>query len=167
MNTNEGVLSEDIGGFKYRFFYLDPLEAMDLLADLGQILAPAIGAIGGPLLQSENPLQKALGVEVQSEDGDTDSMNRAIGEAVNAFFSRVTKEKQRELINILAKKTMVVMPDGKEPRLLDVFQTHFTGRTKCIYQWVKFALGAQYGDFFTGSAGDTVQSIVQKAQATA
>jgi hypothetical protein len=156
--------TKEIDGHTYKVMMLDPLVATDLLADIGQILAPTLGAIGGVLAKEKGDTLNKMFDGFEADD-DT-NIDAAIEKAVVGFFQRFDKAKQRELIQTLAKVTVVVMPDGKEPRLQDTFQIHFRGRLKALYQWLAFALKVQFQDFFSGT-DIGISRVVQKvAQAT-
>jgi len=155
----DGVVSEDIDGFKYRVYMLDPLTAADILADLGQLLGPSLGSLGGVLATQKGGTIENL--MEGFEEGEGDSVASALEKAIKEFFSRFSKEKQRELIGAMMKKTMIVMPDGKEPPLTGLFNTHFQGRTKAMYQWFFFALKVQFKDFFSGLDGGIGRVIGQ------
>lgn len=51
-----------------------------------------------------------------------------------------------------AEKTFVVTPDGKMPRLDNVFDLHFAGRYMEMIQWLGFCLEVNYAGFFRGAA---------------
>ena len=156
MSQTDGATSEDIDGFRYRVLMLDPLLAADIIADLGYVLAPVLGSIGGAFaVEKGDLLEKAM---EGFDDGEGSSIDSAIERAVMGFFDRFSKEKQREIINIMARQTMVVMPDGNEPALKDIFSTHFRGRLKSLYRWLAFAMKTQFSDFFSGQ--DTAMSRV-------
>lgn len=154
--------TKEIDGHTYKVLMLDPLVATDLLADIGQVLAPSLGALGGILAKEKgDTLSKVFDGFEPEEQTNIDS---AVEKAVVGFFQKFTKEKQRELIGVLAKVTVIVMPDGKEPRLQDVMQIHFRGRLKTLYKWLAFALKVQFQDFFSGTEfdiGPVVRKVVQ------
>ena len=156
---------KEIEGFTYKVMMLDPLVASDLLADLGFVLAPAIGALGGVLVKEKGDgLGKLLDGTAEESDEDS-NIDDAVEKAVIGLFGRFSKAKQRELISILQKVTIVVLPDGKEPRLQDIFTVHFRGRLKSLYLWLAFALKVQYQDFFSGMNIDFNQ-LAQKMTPT-
>ena len=158
MSQNDGETSDEIDGFRYRVLMLDPLSAADILADLGYILAPVIGSMGGVFAKEKGDLiEKAM---EGFEDGDT-NIDVALEKAVMGFFDRFSKEKQRELMAIMARQTMVIMPDGKEPVLKDVFSAHFRGRIKALYRWFLFAMKVQFKDFFSGQ-DDAMSRVLAK-----
>jgi hypothetical protein len=153
---------KEIDGYTYKVLMLDPLLATDLLTDLCQLLAPALGALGGVLVKERGDvLQKALDGFDADEKTNIDV---AFERAVLGFFGRLDKAKQREWIAMLTKVTMLVLPDGKEPMLSPIFLKHFQGRVFAMYKWLAFALKVQYRDFFSGTDLGIGQ-IVQKAMA--
>jgi len=159
MAQYDGETSEEIDGFRYRVLMLDPLKASDILADLGYLLAPVVGSLGGTLVKEKGDLlERAMD---GFGDDDKTSIDTAIERAVTGFFDRFSKDKQRELMDLMAKQTMVIMGDGKEPRLSDMFSTHFRGRVKSMYRWFFFAIKVQFKDFFTGLDGDIGHAVQQ------
>lgn len=164
MSQQDSKFSDDIDGFKYRIYYLDPLIAADIIADLGFILAPVIGSVGGVAAKERGDLLGNLmdGVDIDVDLGES-SIDSAIERAVIGFFGRMTKAKQRELFGLLMPVTMIVNPDGSQPNLEANFTQHFRGRPKAMYQWFAFAMRSQFSDFFTG-LGD-VMSLARKKPA--
>jgi hypothetical protein len=108
---------------------LDPFTGSDLLNDIAAIMVPAIAAL-----------------DMKGDSSDVGGAETA----AQMFFSKFTKEKQREIINTLAKVTCVVSPSGAEPRLDTVFVVHFRGRLGAMYKWLFAALRVQFADFFDG-----------------
>lgn len=172
MSQNDGEVSDDIDGFKYRVFMLDPLVAADMLADLGYLMAPVVGPLGGLLATSKGDMLASLmDADVEdSEDDDetsvsTKGLDVALEKAVKGFFDRFTKAKQREFMGILAKNTLVIQPDGNEPKLDKVFSPHFRGRIKSMYLWFFFAMKTQFKDFFSGQENAMSRAFDRVAQA--
>ena len=166
MSQEDSQLSEDIDGFKYRIYMLDPLIAADIIADLGFILAPVIGSIGGVAAKERGDLLGNLmdGVGM-GDDGDISesSIDTAIEKAVIGFFGRMSKAKQRELFALLIPVTMIVNPDGSEPKLSASFTNHFRGRTKSMYLWFAFAMRSQFTDFFIGLEDAMSRALKKRA----
>jgi hypothetical protein len=149
-----------IDGHLYKVYKMDPFEATDLLADIGQILAPSLGALGGFLAKETGD---ALSKVFEGFEADEDTnIDHAIERAVVGFFKQFDKAKQREFIAALSKVTVVQVAEGKEPNLKDVFSSHFRGRIKSLYQWLGFALKVQFSDFFQG-AGLDIGQLVRRA----
>jgi hypothetical protein len=155
--------TKEIDGYTYKVLMLDPLVATDLLADLGQVLAPTLGALGGILAKEKGDTLSKLFDGFEPEEQT--NIDAAVEKAVVGFFQRFDKAKQREFIATLARVTVVVMPDGKEPRLQDVFAIHFKGRLKALYLWFAFALKTQFQDFFSGIDTVTSRAAQKVAQA--
>lgn len=156
--------SKEIEGHVYKVFMLDPLVASDLLADIGHVLAPTLGALGGVLAKEKGDgLEKLLD---GAEPGEGESnIDAAIERAVLGFFERFDKTRQRALIDTLAKVTVVVLPDGKEPQLNAVFSVHFRGRLKAMYLWLAFALKVQFESFFSGTDSAIARAVQRVARA--
>lgn len=117
---------------------LDPFTAADLFHDGARILGPLIGTAA-----SLKDLKNILKSELDADQG------AALQEGVAFFFKEFTKEKQREIISILAKVTDVQTGDGF-PALDSVFLPHFQGATGRLYKWLFFALQVQFADLSKG-----------------
>ena len=147
MSQQDSQVSDDIDGYKYRVYYLDPLIAADIIADIGFILAPVID-----------------GVDSDGDAGDSgSSIDSAIERAVIGFFGRMTKAKQRELFGLMIPMTMIVESDGREPKLSANFTAHFKGRPKSMYLWFAFAMKVQFKDFFSGLE-DAMSRVLKKPE---
>ena len=113
-----------IGAHKFEVFKLPPLVAQDVLIDIGQVLAPALGKAASAVesVQGGNPL-------------DMDLDDPRIGTAIAALSRGITKEKMRELVRIMADVTHC---DGTPlPKTLDAV---FRGDLALMYQWLWVAL---------------------------
>ena len=140
-----------IDGHTYVVRMLDPLTANDLLVDVSKVIGPALGAVGSSLLGSGDS-KKALGELLDGlKEGETPADGSALGDGVEraivGLVDRLEKHKLREVIGILANVTAVEMSKGS-PELSSIFDVHFRGRIKAMYQWLAFALRVQYQDFF-------------------
>jgi len=153
--------SDGIGGNRYIVSMLDPLTAADLLADIGYMVAPVAGSIGGAFATKPISLKSLF----NGEASDIEGLDKMFETAVIGFFNRFTKAKQREIIAILASVTRVVLSDGKEPQLSNILTAHFRGKIKSMYQWIAFAMKVQFSDFFTGPGGDISAFISQETNA--
>lgn len=143
-----------IDGHSYKCLMLDPLVATDMVADLGHLFGPSLGALGGALLsESGGAVQKLL-------DEGGENFGEALEKAVSEFFSRFDKAKQREFINILSEVTFVTQGD-KEIKLNSIMAIHFRGRIGALYKWLGWALKVQFGDFFS-PFGTVIARVAQK-----
>ncbi len=141
--------SRTIDGHTYKVMMLDPLVASDVLIDIGKVLAPALGAIGGFALGDKDAVAKLLDGEDGAE-GEKESESRlspAFERAVIGLVDRLDKAKLREIVDLLAKVSFLVGSEG-EAQLRTVFPVHFRGRLKTMYRWLAFALEVQFADFF-------------------
>ena len=134
MTQNKENISNDIDGYKYKVFMMDPLDAGDMIADIGKVFGPSLGALASG----------------DSNTGLLDADGDSLGKAISSFFDKVTKEKQREILSAMSKLSYVIMPDGSEPKLSSVFNAHFRGRVSSMYKWCFFAMKVQFADFFSG-----------------
>ena len=166
MSQQDSQVSDDIDGYKYRVYYLDPLIAADIIADIGFILAPVIGSLGGVAAKERGDILGAImdGVDSDGDAGDSgSSIDSAIERAVIGFFGRMTKAKQRELFGLMIPMTMIVESDGREPKLSANFTAHFKGRPKSMYLWFAFAMKVQFKDFFSGLE-DAMSRVLKKPE---
>lgn len=181
-----------MGGVQYRVMMLDPLVAADIIADLGFILAPVAGAIGGVVVKEKGASigsllggvdpEAASETEKSDEDKDLEELDEELGlsglspdsaidvafeRAVLGFFGRFSKEKQRELIDIMAKQTMVINSgENTQQHLPGIFRAHFKGKIGEMYRWLAFAMKVQFKGFFTGQDGAT-SGVLDKLAAAA
>lgn len=127
-----------IGDHTFTVFKLPPLDAQDVLIDIGQTLAPALGrAVNtvGSLGDSESLL-------------DIDVDDPKVSAGLTALMQGITKEKMRSLVNTMAE---VSQCDGK--RLTQVMPEVFRGDLPLMYQWLWFALVVNFGNFTDWLAG--------------
>jgi len=147
--TQKDSQTRTIGGHRFEVFKLPPLDAQDVLIDLGQILAPAVGkaasAIGS--LDTENPL-----------DLDVDDPRIATG--IAALAQSITKAKMRELIDTMASVTHC---NGTP--LPNVLKEVFRGDLALMYQWLWFSLQVNFGNF-TSWLGTAISGVSAKAKAS-
>jgi hypothetical protein len=144
-----------IDGHTYRCLMLDPLVATDMVADLGHLLGPSLGALGGALLSDPGDGAKKL----MDEGGE--ALGAGLEKAVVEFFSRFDKAKQREFIAQLGEVTYLVTGD-KEVKINAVLSMHFRGRVGSLYKWMGWALKVQFEDFFS-PFGIAISRVVQRA----
>ncbi len=66
-----------------------------------------------------------------------------------AVLTNITDDQIAIVTSAFAKSTTVRLPDGKEPRLSDVMNTHFVGKRYAQFpMWLAFAFEVTFGDFF-------------------
>lgn len=103
-------------------------------------------------------LTNVIGPALQSLD-PRKSANQA--EALEGFLAAIgtllATLKDDDLVyfeGLYSKRTLVKLPDGREPVLRDVLEQHFTGeRFAHYFAWLGHALWGTYGDFFTVGLG--------------
>ena len=140
-----------IEGHKFEVFKLSPLDANDVLIDIGHALAPALGEaakIYGAMSEEEgNPL-------------DLDTDDPRIGSAIAALAQNITKPKMRELINTMASVTHC---DGTPlPRVMEKV---FRGDLPLLYQWLWFSLTANFSNF-SGWLAKSIGGATARAKAS-
>lgn len=117
---------------------LDPFVAADMTNDLARVLSPLFGTALGA---------KDLASLMQTEADSSQIASVQGGLAL--FFKEFTKEKQREIMTQLSEVTTVKIGEAT-PYLSSVFNVHFKGRLKAMYEWLVFALKVQFADLFGG-----------------
>ena len=132
-----------ISGHKFEVFKLGPFEAQDVLIDIGQVLAPALGKAA-----------KAFDAVKTSESVlDLDVDDPRVSTGIAALVQGITKERMRQLINTMASVTHC---DGTPlDRVLEVV---FRGDLSLMYQWLWFALTVNFGNFI-GWAADAMKGV--------
>ena len=170
MSTDQKPKSFSISGVSYTATHLDPFVAMDLLRDLGLILSPIAGSLGGAVV-ADKKLMAAIRDKADKKkklqeiiDGGNDesggaAWGSAIESAASGFFDNFTKEFQRELFNTFAEVTMVRVKDN-DLLLKDIMSVHFRGKLPDMYQWLFTMLKFEFGDFIAGIA-PLIRSAVQ------
>lgn len=122
-----GTQEKVIGQNKYSVMQLGGHKSLEVAARLGNMLGDTSG-------------------EILSSEADW-------GRAVGKFLKSLSPENLRYLADAMASHTDVTTPDGKSPRLSDVFDAHFRGRTLEMFQWLIFALEVNFADFLDGIKG--------------
>jgi hypothetical protein len=138
--------AREIEGHTYRVRMLDPMVASDLLVDIGKVIAPALGAIGGFALGEKDGVSKLL--EGDGNGSGETVVGSAFERGVVGFVDRLEKQKLREIVETMARATALVVGPQEEPELWPLFNAHFGGRLVAMYKWLAFALEVQYADFF-------------------
>src|SRR5204863_2493553 len=73
----------------------------------------------------------------------------ALGAGLQEFAERLTEQDLAYVCETFGDATEVIMPDGRRPRLTKDFQElHFAGHFLELFQWIAFAIEANYADFF-------------------
>jgi len=148
MSQMDGV-TKTIGGETFKVMMLGPLEANDLLVDIGKTLGPALGALLAPLLGAKDTTAafRQLLDGIQDGDGGLAGLSGGIERAVTGLIDRIEKDQLREIISIMEGVTTV--KKGSEwPALGAVSTILFRGKLKLMYQWLGFAIKVQFQDFF-------------------
>lgn len=151
--------TKTIGAHTYKVLPLDPMIASDMAWDVANTLSPLLAAVGGKLATEKgDSLGKLLdGVE---EDGSGEDFSAAFERAVLGFFTKFSKQKQREFIQVLSTVSYLCEGD-KAPRLDSIYAVHFRGKVLAQYQWLAFALRVQFADFFS-ELGPVINLVAQK-----
>lgn len=139
--------TKTIGGHEFRVFMLPPMDANDVLIDIGKTLAPALGKAAN-----------ALGA-VSDEVLDMDIDNPKISSGLAALAEQISKEKMRELIKTMAS---VSHCDGTPlPKTMEIV---FRGDLPLMYQWLWFALEVNFKNF-TDWLGGAISGLTGLAKA--
>lgn len=153
--------TKTIGEYTYEVWMLDPFDASDLLVDLLQTAAPALGALGSAVVSQKDGVAKVL-EGVTSDDPSDNLSGEAIERAVLGVIGRLDKTMLRAIATKMMTVSRVQMPDGKKPELKNIFSEHFKGRTSEMLQWLTFAVRSQYGGFFE-SANQVIARVTELA----
>lgn len=86
-------------------------------------------------------LAKILAAVMDSEEG---SSSKALAE--------IDDDTVDYLIDAFAPTTSVVLSDTRSPQLNTIFDVHFQGRAKEMFEWLGFCIKVNYADFFGGLA---------------
>jgi hypothetical protein len=139
-----------IGGHRFEVFKLPPFDAQDVLIDIGQVLAPALG--------------KAVSVFGSTKADsvlDIDIEDPRISTAIGSLAQSITKDKMRQLVTTMASVTHC---DGTP--LPDVMEIVFRGDLPLLYKWLWFSLVANFGNFtdWLGGAIKGASGLKEAAQ---
>jgi len=144
---------ETIGPDSYKVLMLEPLAFADLLVDLTDVFGPALGAVGGVLVKAGDTKEafSQLLDGIKSGDGadniSPDAFGDSLERAITGIIDRMEKHKLRAMIELMRGMTSVQKGENW-PKLESIFAIHFRGRPKAMFQWLAFALKAQFRDFF-------------------
>lgn len=136
--------SRKIGDCTYTTTLLSASEGLAINPLLYRALGPAVAELAANLPEGDLSL------------GDLPWA--AVTAAVKELTLRLDEADLRTLTTKFAAVTEVTLPDGKKPRLNDVFDVHFAGKYARMYQWLLFCLEANFADFL-----EVVQPLRQKA----
>lgn len=146
--------TKTIGSNKFEVFMLSPLDAQDVLIDIGHILAPAIGKAA-----------QAIGKADVTSPLDLDIDDPRISAGVAALLQGITKAKMRELIATMAG---VSRCDGVP--LDQTMEIVFRGNLALMYQWLWFALEVNFKNFTNwlgaGIKGVSGLAVVARSRGT-
>ena len=135
-----------IDGHTFKVFKLAPLDAQDVLIDIGHALAPALG-------KAATAFDNLKGQSIEDLDVD----DPRVSTAISTLIQGITKEKMRGLVGTMASVTHC---NGTPlPR---VQEQVFRGDLPLLYQWLWFALVTNFGNF-TSWVGTGI-SVVSKTK---
>lgn len=124
--------SRKIGDCTYKTTLLSASEGLPINTLLLRVLGPAVATLASALPSVESV--KDLPIE-------------ALARAFSSAIHNLDSQDLRTLVDTFAPKTWVRLPDGKEPLLSDVFDTHFAGKYARMYQWLGFCVQENFADF--------------------
>lgn len=127
-----------LGDTTYRVTTIGALKGRGLMVRLGKLGGQSLASFLDGLASGKTVLDAAVAV--------------GIAEAIREISARLTEEEFAAICDELALHTILVF-DEKEPRLKDVFDTHFAGNYGELVQWFAFALEVNFRSFFGGSGG--------------
>lgn len=139
-----------IGDCAYTVEPLGFIDGRKAFVRLGNLLAPALTAL-----------------ETKKPKDDTEA-GSVFFNALGSLLERLNDADLEYFQGLYAKRTTVKLPDGREPVLADILDTHFTGKRFIDYfAWLGFAIWSTYGDFFTDALtkASDLPSALGKAKA--
>jgi hypothetical protein len=130
---------KEINGCTYSTLTLGAVQGKRVLVRLTKMAGPALASISDAQKDPSGALGKVL--ETLSEE-DIDF-----------------------LCTTFAARSSVTLPDGKQPQLDKVFDSHFAGDYMSLVEWLAFCVMANYADFFSGVMSRMAEAAA-KAKAT-
>lgn len=145
-----------IDGVSYKVHQLGARKALRMLQRIIKIVGPGI-ATGIQGVDGQGGFQAMAEMDIGK---------LALGQAVKELADRLDEAVVDGIVDELAQVTVVVKGD-KQPALSAIFDLHFAGKMKQLFQWLLFALEVQFGDFFGGPGGISagVGSLLQSSEA--
>jgi hypothetical protein len=131
-----------INGTTYLVRMLPPRAAAEIGAEIVKTIGPSLGSLSG----TNNSFQKILDGKAEGEESDP-AAAQLLSEAIRSFLDRFDFEQSWAMVEKLASVTDVKQGEGW-PKLSTIFDLHFLGKPKQMYQWLVFSLKTQMGDFF-------------------
>ena len=128
----------------YRVRPMVPTKVLQTAPILGRLFLPALGKLVGGAASGAGSIGDVLESDLSGVD---------FGGAAQVLMAAWDQPQIDMLVSELAKTTEVCIDGNKWPRLADIFDVHFSGRTKEMLGWLAFAVEVQYGDFFGGLRG--------------
>jgi len=141
--------TKTIGDHRFEVFKLPPFEAQDVLIDIGQIIAPALGK-AAKAFTGDQQVDSLLDIDVE---------NPHLATGIAELVRNITKPKMRELVHTMASVTHC---DGTP--LPKVMEITFRGDLPLMYQWLWFALEVNFGNFFPW-LGTAIKDVSNQAVA--
>jgi hypothetical protein len=139
--------SKIIGDTEFFVNEMNPFEALDLIADVADILGPIVGGA-----MASKSIDTML-------DSELSELNLPM--LIQSFTRAIDKARLKSITQQMMKLTKVQLPDKMVSLDTGVFQALFKGNLMNMFQWLWFALEVQLGDFF----GDLVAVLKNKIAA--
>lgn len=144
--------SKEIQGHMFTVAKLPPLDAQDVMIDIGQALAPALGkAAAGAAQALKSDGESILDINISDPK---------IADAIGALIGGIGKAKMRELVNTMASVTKV-----DDLPLTTQMSVIFRGNLPLMYQWLWFSLAANFGNF-TGWVRSATSGVLDSVTAS-
>jgi hypothetical protein len=138
----------NVDGFRYRVTQLTGFAGFRMSNRILHLLVDALPAVA-KLVNQGKGLRELLGTT------DVEALLPAAGSIINKLSADDQESLTRELL-----EPVVVVLNGKQEPVLDIFDTHFQGRIASVYKLVFAAIRVNFGNFGVGrgSAGTSPQS---------
>lgn len=129
---SQDIKTTVIDGHTYKMQMLAATKSYKLFHRLMKMLGPAFGQL----------FDVAKGAQTL---GDVDLADTKTSNAIRTLMQDCTEEDVEHVINELKSVSL-----WNDKPLAQVFEAHFQGRPKALWEWVYWGIATQYQDFFDG-----------------
>jgi hypothetical protein len=149
MPTSRPVRDKTIGGIRYQVTLLGAKAGRSMLVRLTKLLGPAMASFLDGMLHAKGDLTTSLAI--------------GAGDAIREVTQRLTAADLEAISDELARFTVVVIDEQRQPQLDKIFDDHFAGKYNDMAAWLAFALEANFSSFFDDARSDS-RPLAQRLQ---
>lgn len=133
------TVEKSMRGHTYKVTTLAVDSALDVFSKLVKCLGPSLGALG-----------KSLVVHGEAAEGEPNLAGLDLAGAMELFAKHYNSDEIKAVLRKLAAVSTVCGEDtqNKELPMADVYDSHFAGNFGGLFDWARFGLEVQFGDFF-------------------